>query len=151
MENEFDLEALEAEFEADFTEESDESAENEADEQEIESDEEVDSDNEDGLEADEETDDEIDQDDTEEDPDNDNESESDNEDNQLNSNENEVYQRQVAQLQQQLDEAKRSADLIDQIATQNGISKDELIKQFEQSRLAEEAKKQNVPVEFLQK
>lgn len=147
MENEFDLDALEAEFESEFTEETDE---NEVEEQEVETDEEADSESEEVLESD-EADVASEDEESEEETDDKSETESEDVDKQSNSNESEVYRQQIEQLQRQLEESKRAANLIEQIATQNGVSKDELIKQFEKSKLEEEAKKQNVPVEFLAK
>lgn len=145
MENEIDLDKLEEEFEAGFQEE--ETADEETQEEDVETDEQTDLDS---LEADEdseleETTDEEQQEDTTQE-----ETETDEQDQKPNI-ELENYQRQVQELQRQLDESKRAADLIDDIATQSGVSRDELIKRFEQSQLEDQAKAQSVPVEFLKK
>lgn len=56
-----------------------------------------------------------------------------------------------ATLRKERDSFKKYADVIMNIAEKNGITPDELVKNFENKRLEEEAKNQNVPVDVLKR
>lgn len=56
-----------------------------------------------------------------------------------------------AQIRRERDEAKKLADFLQRIADENGTSVDDMMKNYEQARLQEQAEQQNVPVEVLQR
>jgi hypothetical protein len=145
-----DLDALEAEWEKEFGEdeetETDESTEDEANE-----DDKAESETEDeSTDEDEESEDEKSEDEESEDEKDESKGDEDKAGD-VETVDAKQFQDTIAQLQKQLDESQKVATLFDQIATENGISRDELLKQFEQKQIEDEAKRQNVPVEFLQK
>src|SRR6185312_1314000 len=56
-----------------------------------------------------------------------------------------------AQLRRERDEATKLAGFLKRIADENGTSVEDMMKQYEESRLQQQAEQQNVPVEVLQK
>lgn len=56
-----------------------------------------------------------------------------------------------AQLRRERDEAAKQAAFLQQLADENGMTVDELKKRYEDARLQEEAEKQEIPVEVLQR
>jgi hypothetical protein len=139
-EKDFDLDALEAEFESSFVEEEEtEVEETEVEEAEVEETEEVESEEEteetqddESSETTEETE-ETEANDTKENP------------------EVTQYRETITTLQKQIDEAKKVESIFDEIAKSNGVSRDELLTQYERKKLEDEAKAQNIPVEYLEK
>lgn len=59
--------------------------------------------------------------------------------------------RAFAQLRRERDEAKRLADWISQVAEQNGTSPEEMMKNYQQASLQKEAETKGVPVDLLQR
>jgi hypothetical protein len=51
----------------------------------------------------------------------------------------------------QLEEAKKKASLVDKIAEQNGISSEEVLKQYEESLIKKQAEEQKIPVDVLKR
>lgn len=147
MEKEFDLAELEAEWEKEWQDDeiADESEETVDEDTELDS--EVDDENQDEDNA------EVDDHEEGSDSDTDDVEETQEETEEVpqTNEELETYKRQLEDVKRQLDETKRTADVFDEIAKQNGVSREELLKQYEAKKLEEDAKAQNVPVEYLQK
>lgn len=134
MDEEFDLEKFNAEYEAaNKVEETDEIEDVVEEEQEF-TDEDIETFDE--AEEDEEVQEEVD-----------------NEESELNPNaESEAERnRAFAQLRRERDEAKKLADWISQVAEQNGTSPEEMMKNYQQASLQKEAETKGVPVDLLQR
>jgi hypothetical protein len=145
MDKELDLESLEAEFEESF-EDYEDDAEEESNEENLD----VDSDEPSDQSFDEQND-ESEQEDADDDSETIDEDIEQTEETPQESPEAETYRRQIEALEREIAESKKAANVIDELAKQSGVSRDELIRRYEQSQLAEEAKRQNVPVEYLEK
>ena len=65
--------------------------------------------------------------------------------------EEEKRNRAFAELRRRAEANEKYAKVIEEIALQAGTTPEELLKRFEQRKLEQEAKAQNVPVEYLQK
>ncbi len=59
--------------------------------------------------------------------------------------------RAFADLRRQADENKRYADFINRLADESGVKPEEILARYEERKLADQAEKQNVPVDFLKR
>lgn len=150
MNEHFDLDNLEQDFEKEFDqqEQQQEESHQEDDQQQEE----------DQTETEEETEEETDsseENDTEDDSTGDDKSQENNSDDQFsNDKQNRAFadmRREKEDLQRQIADMKKYSDVITDIANKSGVSTDELLQRYEQQKLEKEAQQQNVPVEFLQK
>jgi hypothetical protein len=133
----FDLEAFEQEFNENWKEEDETSTEKTPDEDEPETTDVVDND-EDNDEVDESSDESKDQTD---------ELEEKKEKVLQTPEQNEAFKK----MRLQLEEAKKKASLVDKIAEQNGISSEEVLKQYEESLIKKQAEEQKIPVDVLKR
>lgn len=146
-ENDIDLDALQAEWEAEFADEEQEETEEEAPEESEEAPEEdaaADQEEDAAEETEEEEAPEEDAADAEEVEEAEESTPGENPD-------DAQHQQQLLALQKQLEEAQKAASVFDEIAKENGVSREELLKQYERKQLEDQAKKENVPVEYLQR
>lgn len=59
--------------------------------------------------------------------------------------------RAFADLRRQAEENKRYADFINRLAEESGVKPEEILARYEEKKLADQAQKQNVPVDFLKR
>lgn len=64
---------------------------------------------------------------------------------------NEKQNRAFADMRRQLEEAKKYQGFLNQIAEQNGMTPDDIMKQYEERQIENQAKETGVPVEFMKR
>jgi hypothetical protein len=153
---EFDIDALQTQWEQEFADQNtteEDSVDTQEDTQEqdeqLDTEESTEEDQED-LSNDEDSDEEVDE-DLEDDSTEEDEIEEDVTEEDETNPELDTLKTENTDLQKQLQELDKYSSIFDEIAKQNGVSKDELLQQYERSKLEKEAQAQNVPVEYLEK